>query len=66
LGMALDEPKENDEVFKEDGVTFIVNKELFDSVKPISVEFVEGPQGRGFAVKSSLNNKESCCGSCSC
>jgi len=67
--MALDEPKENDEVFSESGVTFLVNKDLLDSVKPISVEFVETPRGSGFAVKSALMNKgkdDSCCGTCSC
>jgi Fe-S cluster assembly iron-binding protein IscA len=64
--MALDEPKENDEVFNEDGLTFLINKELLDTVKPISVEFVETPRGSGFAVKSSLTNKEGGCGSCSC
>lgn len=69
MGMALDEPKENDEVFSESGVTFLVNKDLLDSVKPISVEFVETPRGSGFAVKSALTNKgkdDNCCGTCSC
>ena len=66
MGMALDEPKENDEVFNENGLTFLINKELLDSVKPVSVEFVETPRGSGFSVKSALTNKEGGCGSCSC
>jgi len=69
LGMALDEPKENDEVFNEGGLTFLVNKDLLDSVKPINVEFVETPKGSGFSVTSALNNKgktDNCCGTCSC
>ena len=64
--MALDEPKENDEVFNESGLTYLINKELLDSAKPINVEFVESPKGSGFAVTSALTNKDSSCGSCSC
>ena len=67
--MALDEPKENDEVFKDNGLTFVIDKELLNAVKPINVEFVESPRGNGFAVTSALTKKEkddSCCGTCSC
>ena len=39
--MALDEPQENDQTFEEDGLTFIVDKELLERVKPITVEFIE-------------------------
>ena len=67
LGMALDEPKENDEVFDKNGLKFLINKELLDAAKPINVEF--GPphtQGQWFSVTSALTNKDSGCGSCSC
>jgi Fe-S cluster assembly iron-binding protein IscA len=64
--MALDEPKENDEVFDKNGLKFLINKELLDSAKPINVEFVETPRGSGFSVTSGLTNKDSGCGSCSC
>lgn len=67
--MALDEPRENDEVFNENGLTFLVEKELLNAVKPISVEFVESERGSGFAITSALSNKnkdDSCCGTCSC
>jgi Fe-S cluster assembly iron-binding protein IscA len=67
--MALDEPKENDEVFNESGLTFLINKELLDSAKTISVEFIETPRGSGFSVTSALTNKgkdDNCCGTCSC
>ncbi|HBH86832.1 MAG TPA: heme biosynthesis protein HemY, partial [Syntrophaceae bacterium] len=30
--MALDESREGDEVFKEDGITFMINKELLELV----------------------------------
>jgi Fe-S cluster assembly iron-binding protein IscA len=66
--MALDEPKDNDEIFSEKGLTFLVDKELLVTAKPISIEFVETPTGGGFAIKSALSNKEkdNACGSCSC
>jgi iron-sulfur cluster assembly accessory protein len=54
LVMALDERKENDQVFTEKGVTFLVEKELFDRAKPISVDYVEGALGAGFRLKSEL------------
>ena len=61
--MALDEPRENDETFSEQGITFLVDKELFDDVKPISVDFVESAMGAGFSVTSALSNKSAGCGS---
>ncbi|HVN97043.1 MAG TPA: hypothetical protein VMT62_11480 [Syntrophorhabdaceae bacterium] len=66
--MALDEPRDNDETFKEKGVTFLINKELFTEVKPIAIEYVESEMGAGFMVQSALSNKAAGCGSgtCSC
>lgn len=68
--MALDEPADSDETFTEKGLTFLVNKELFDEVKPITIDFIESEMGAGFMVHSALSNKEGGCGggggSCSC
>jgi iron-sulfur cluster assembly protein len=65
--MALDEPKADDEVFEDSGVKFVMNKELFDEVKPVTVDYIETERGAGFSVKSSLNKEASCgSGSCSC
>ena len=64
--MALDEPQENDQVFNEKGVNFIINKGLFDEAKPISVEFVQSAMGEGFKVESEFSRKQNGCGSCSC
>jgi Fe-S cluster assembly iron-binding protein IscA len=64
--MALDGPQENDETLNEKGVTFLVNKELFDKVKPISIDFIESAMGAGFMVQSALSNKDGGCGSGSC
>jgi len=62
--MALDEPKEDDEVVKEDGVTYLINKQLFDQVKPLTVDFLDSDHGSGFSIQSSLA-KGGSCGSCS-
>jgi iron-sulfur cluster assembly protein len=61
--MALDEPKGDDEIMKEDGITYLVNKQLFDQVKPLTVDFVESAHGTGFSIQSSLA-KGGTCGSC--
>jgi iron-sulfur cluster assembly protein len=64
MGMALDELQENDEVFKEKGLTFMINRELFEEVKPIKVDFIETPRGSGYYITANLAAAD--CGSCSC
>ncbi len=54
LVMALDEPTENDHVFRERGLTFLVEKTLLDSVKPIKIDYVDGTLGSGFTLRSEL------------
>jgi len=66
LGMALDEPRENDEVFDSDGITYVIDKGLFDQVKPIKVDFVDSAFGSGFSIQSNLAMGASCGSSCSC
>jgi Fe-S cluster assembly iron-binding protein IscA len=61
--MALDESTPNDEVFEDRGVKFLVEKDLFDKVKPIAVEFITTPRGGGFKLTSGLG-QEGACGSC--
>ena len=43
--MALDESTTNDEVFEDGGVKFLVEKTLFEKVKPIGVDFIATPRG---------------------
>jgi len=65
--MALDEPKDDDELMKDNGITYLINKELLDQAKPIDVDFVESAMGAGFSISSNLNKGDSeCGGSCSC
>jgi iron-sulfur cluster assembly protein len=67
LGMALDESTTEDEVFEDRGVTYVVEKALFEEVKPITIEFITTPRGGGFQLTSSLKQEQSCsssgCGS---
>jgi iron-sulfur cluster assembly protein len=63
--MALDGPQGNDETFTEQGVTFIIDKKLFEEAKPISIDFMESAMGSGFLLKSGLtaNKDGDCCAS---
>ncbi|MBT8490446.1 MAG: hypothetical protein KJN62_05305 [Deltaproteobacteria bacterium] len=63
--MALDEPQENDQTFEEDGLTFIVDRELLERVKPVTVEFIETERGAGYYVSSNLPAGAACGTSCS-
>ncbi len=67
LGMGLDEPEENDEVIKDNGVTYLIEKTLLDQVKPINVDFIETERGSGFSISSNLQKGGGCssCSSCS-
>jgi len=65
--MALDEPKNEDEVFNEKGTKFIIDKDLLNQVKPINVDFIESAGSSGFKLTSSLAPSGGCgssCGSC--
>ena len=67
LGMALDEPKDDDEIVKNNGFTFLINKELYEQAKPINVDFVDSGWGQGFSISSNLQLGGGGCGtSCAC
>lgn len=65
MGMALDEPLENDEILNEKDITFLIQKELLEKVKPIIVDFIESPVGSGFRLVSNLQAGAGCGTSCS-
>lgn len=57
LGLAIDEAKENDLTFEQDGVSFLVEKGLSEICGAIKVDFVEsgsgcGCSGGGFSITS--------------
>ena len=63
--MALDEPRDGDEAFHSGDFTFVVEKEFFEKIKPVSIDYVTTPMGEGFNISSSLPKpKEGACGSC--
>ena len=41
LGLALDELKDGDEAFDDRGLTFVVEKEFYEKIKPIKVDYIE-------------------------
>jgi iron-sulfur cluster assembly protein len=63
LGMALDEPSVNDEVIKDNDITYLIEKGLFEEIKPINIDFIESSMGSGFSITSKLSMGHSC-GSC--
>ena len=52
LGLALDEPKDNDKTFQEDGVSFLVEEGLLSSCGVIKVDFLEAGYRSGFSITS--------------
>ena len=67
LGMALDEPKDDDEIVKNNGFTFLINKDLYEQAKPINVDFIDSGWGQGFSISSNLQLGGGGCGtSCAC
>jgi len=65
LGLVLDEPNENDQVFAQEGITYIIGKDLLERVKPVKVDYVDTPSGKGFFISSNLKAGKDC-GTCSC
>ena len=67
LGMVLDEPRDDDEIVKKNGNTFMISKELLEKVQPISVDYIDSEMGSGYTISSSLSSDGGGCGgSCSC
>ena len=64
--MALDEPRNEDEVIQEMGTKFVIEKDLLNQSKPIHIDFITTPQGAGFKLTSNLSTEGGGCGSCSC
>ncbi len=44
-------------------MTYVVEKQLYERVKPIKLDFITTPRGSGFSISSRLQKD---CGSCSC
>ena len=66
LGLALDESKDDDELFNDNGLTFVIEKEFYERIKPVKVDFIDSTMGSGFNIESNMPKPASSCGSCSC
>ena len=65
--MALDELRDNDQEFDDRGIKFVIENDLYDRVKPITVDYVSTAMGAGFNIMSNMPVKPSSCGSsCGC
>lgn len=63
MGMALDEPSDNDEVFPQENYKLIIEKSLLDELGGVSIEFRDNKwMGSGFMIRPKRNHS----GSCSC
>ena len=62
--MSLDETKDTDKIFKEDGITFVIDEQLFERAKPINIDFITTDRGSGFSITSSIPSGGSCGSSC--
>ncbi len=69
--MVLDEPKQSDDVYKINGFTMLVDKDLHAKTKDITVDYVSYGMGSGFRVASQMpvggkGGGGGCSPSCSC
>lgn len=64
--MALDEPRDGDETFSDRELKYVIEKELFDRIKPIKVDYINTPMGSGFNISSNMPASSGCGSSCSC
>jgi Fe-S cluster assembly iron-binding protein IscA len=63
--LALDEPKENDEVFEKEGITFLVEKSLKKYLKKVTVDYNEGGFRPGFSITPVWSEQDLFTGTCS-
>ena len=56
--MALDEPKDTDDVYDIDGFTYVVDKEFIKVAQPVKVDFID----YGFRLTSSIKFDSACSG----
>jgi Fe-S cluster assembly iron-binding protein IscA len=66
LGLALDESKENDNVYDQDDLTFLVEEGLMNTCGAIRVEFIDAGPRSGFEITSANSIGGGGCSSGSC
>jgi len=58
--MALDEPRDTDNVYQVNGFQFIIDKDFYEKAKPVKVDFL----GYGFRISSNVEFGPTSCSSC--
>ena len=66
LGLALDEPKETDAKYEQDGLTFLVDNNLLDTCGAIKIDFIDSGMRSGFSISSEKPISGGGCSSASC
>ena len=64
MGLALDEPKDNDKVFDNDSLKFLVEESLAKTCGGITVDYIDAGPRSGFGI-TSVNPISSGGGGCS-
>jgi Fe-S cluster assembly iron-binding protein IscA len=68
--LALDEPKESDAKYEQDGLTFLVDNNLLDTCGSIKIDFMDAGMRSGFSISSTKPiggggcSSEGCSSSC--
>jgi len=54
LGLALDEPKDNDEIVDSNDVKFLVDNDLMKNCGNITVDYADAGHRSGFSITSTI------------
>jgi Fe-S cluster assembly iron-binding protein IscA len=61
LGLALDEPKETDDIFQKEGFEVIVEKDLLKKIQGVNIDLQKDWKGSQFLVNPIYQVAGSCC-----
>jgi iron-sulfur cluster assembly protein len=62
LGLALDEPKDDDKIFENNSLKFLIEKGLLETCGSIKVEYIDAGPRSGFGITSAKPIGGSGCG----
>ena len=66
MAMALDEPKDNDEVYEVEGYKYLIDKDFLAKAQPVKVDFVNYGFKFDCAIEFGGGSCGSSCGSSDC
>nr|WP_083818964.1 hypothetical protein [Desulfotalea psychrophila] len=52
MGLALDEPKDNDKSFDFDSITFLIEESLLETTGGVKVDYLDAGPRSGFSISS--------------